>query len=109
MILIAFDDEYGPQIYKCDPAGYFVGYKATSAGTKSQEVMNILEKKLKNPTPMNLEQTIEFAITNFSTVLGQEFKPSDIEIAHVSKSSPSFTVLNDEEVEANLTRIIERD
>jgi len=27
MILIGWDDEIGPQLYKCDPAGYYVGYK----------------------------------------------------------------------------------
>jgi len=46
MIIIGLDQERGPQVFKCDPAGYFVGYKATSAGTKSQEATNFLEKKV---------------------------------------------------------------
>jgi 20S proteasome subunit alpha 1 len=29
-ILIAMDEERGPQLFKVDPAGYFVGYKVTS-------------------------------------------------------------------------------
>lgn len=45
--LISIDDELGPQLFKCDPAGYYVGYKATATGPKQQEVMNQLEKKLK--------------------------------------------------------------
>lgn len=26
-MLIGIDDELGPQLYKCDPAGHYVGYK----------------------------------------------------------------------------------
>ncbi len=47
MILIGFDDEAGPQIYKTDPAGTTFGYRATSAGKREQEASNFLEKKLK--------------------------------------------------------------
>ena len=35
MIMIGIDDEGEtklPQLFRCDPAGYYVGYKATSAG-----------------------------------------------------------------------------
>ena len=47
MIIIGIDPEYGPQIFKLDPAGYFVGFHATAAGQKQQEAMNHLEKKWK--------------------------------------------------------------
>jgi 20S proteasome subunit alpha 1 len=30
------DDEKGPQVFKIDPAGHVLGYKATAAGTKEQ-------------------------------------------------------------------------
>ena len=47
MILIGIDPEFGPQCFKLDPAGYFVGFHATAAGQKRQEAMNHLEKKWK--------------------------------------------------------------
>lgn len=47
MILIGVDDDFGPQCFKLDPAGYYVGFHATAAGQKQQEAMNHLEKKWK--------------------------------------------------------------
>ena len=47
LILIGIDDDLGPQVFKLDPAGYYVGFHATSAGQKQQESMNHLEKKWK--------------------------------------------------------------
>jgi len=45
--MIGVDPELGPQCFKLDPAGYFVGFHATAAGQKQQEAMNHLEKKWK--------------------------------------------------------------
>ena len=42
------NSKFGPQPYKCDLTGYFVGYKATTSGPKQPETLNHLEKKLKN-------------------------------------------------------------
>ena len=47
MIIIGIDDDFGPQCFKLDPAGYYVGFHATAAGQKQQEAMNHLEKKWK--------------------------------------------------------------
>lgn len=53
------DDEFGPQLYKCDPAGTFIGYKACVSGQKDQEAINFLEKKFKNNPKLDLDQTIQ--------------------------------------------------
>lgn len=42
MILIGQDDETGPEVFKLDPAGYFVGFKATAAGQKQTEATNFV-------------------------------------------------------------------
>ena len=36
LMFLGIDEERGPCLYKNDPAGYFVGYKATSAGRRSR-------------------------------------------------------------------------
>ena len=53
MILIGIDEEgdkLTPQLYRCDPAGYYVGYKATSAGQKEQEANNNFSRSASRPT-----------------------------------------------------------
>ena len=63
MILVACDDEMGPQVYKADPAGYYCGYKATAAGVKQLEANSFLEKKIKKKQVFNLQETIEVCPT----------------------------------------------
>ena len=46
VILIGIDFEMGPQIFKLDLAGYFVGFHATAAGQKQQEAMNHFREKM---------------------------------------------------------------
>lgn len=59
MIVIGIDEEYGPQVYKCDPAGYYCGFKATAAGVKQTEATSFLEKKVKKKLDWTFEQTVE--------------------------------------------------
>jgi len=109
MILIGVDDERGPQVFKCDPAGYYVGHKATSAGTKSQEATNFLEKKFKKTSELQYEEAVQLAISTLQSVLAVDFKPSEIEIGVVTKDNPKFRVLSETDIEAFLTRIAEKD
>ena len=117
--LISVDDELGPQLYKCDPAGYYVGYKATASGPKQQEALNHLEKKLKNreSAPGDWEEVVELGISTLSTVLSVDFKKGELEVGIVGGprsdgkdgSDPAFKTLTEEQIEERLQAISERD
>ena len=120
--LISLDSEFGPQLYKCDPAGYYVGYKATSSGPKAQEASNFLEKKLKNKdyAEGSWEDVVELGITTLSQVLSVDFKKGELEIGIVGGPSadgkegaegtdPSFRVLSEDQIEERLQAIAEKD
>ena len=117
--LISVDSEYGPQLYKCDPAGYYVGYKATASGPKQQEALNHLEKKLKNKdcAQGNWEEVVELGISTLSTVLSVDFKKGELEVGiaggpkvgEKDGSEPSFRALTEDEIEERLQAISEKD
>jgi 20S proteasome subunit alpha 1 len=117
--LISVDDEFGPQLYKCDPAGYYVGYKATASGPKQQEALNHLEKKLKNKecAPGGWEEVVELGISTLSTVLSVDFKKGELEVGIVGGprsdgkegSDPAFKSLTEDQIEERLQAISERD
>jgi len=109
MILIAYDEELGPCVYKTDPAGYYSAFKACSVGSKQTEANSFLEKKLKKKSDYSHDETIQLAINCLSTILSADFKPTEIEVSVVSKENPKFKVLNAEEIDAHLTAIAEKD
>ncbi|KAH8370651.1 hypothetical protein KR093_004428 [Drosophila rubida] len=107
MVLISYDDEVGPSVYKTDPAGYYCGFRACSVGAKMIEANSYLEKKYKNN--LSEEKAIQLAITCLSSVLAVDFKPNGIEIGVVSKSNRQFRILDEKEIEDHLTKIAEKD
>ena len=105
--LISLDDEYGPQLYKCDPAGYYVGYKATASGPKQQEALNHLEKRLKNKdhAPGTWEEVVELGISTLSTVLSVDFKKGELEVGIVGGP----TAETEDQIDERLQAISEKD
>ena len=120
LLLVAVDDEKGPLIFKCDPAGHFFAYKAVAAGTKEQEAINQLEKIYKEDDkdkdddekqhpPKTEEETVRLAISTLQYTLSADFKPDEIEVAYVTGTDGRFTKLTEEEIDAHLTYIAEED
>lgn len=107
---VDFEDENrGPQIFKCDPAGYYTGVKAVATGPKQQEATTYLEKKFKKIEHVkgDWKDTVEFAITALSSVLGTDFRKNDIEIGVATEEG--FRILNPEEIDERLITIAEQD
>lgn len=114
MIIIGIDVEGEtkiPQLYRCDPAGYYVGYKATSSGQKEQEANNFLEKRYKaDPNPaLSYDDTVQLALACLQNVLGSDLKASDLEASVVRNDNLKFTQLSSDDIEAHLTALAERD
>ena len=111
MIIMGMDEEMGPSLYKCDPAGYYVGYEACAAGAKDQEAVNFLEKRLKKvkAAEFSTDETIQTAVEALQSVLSADFKPSEIEVAVVTEENPRFTLLEEDDIEKHLTAIAEKD
>lgn len=112
-----FDEEGKPQLFRVDPAGHFLGFKACSAGVKETEAMGNLEKLLKlsaeTPTSERIDpnltqdEALDLAVDSLQLTMGQSFKSNDIEIGIVTLNG--FIKLTEQEIDAILVRIGDSD
>ena len=107
MIFIGFDDEKGAQVFKVDPAGHYLPYKACAMGKFEPEAMNFLEKKVGDLGSLEEEETVEMAIMAMQHVLSTDFKSHEIEVGVISDGK-KFRVLKDNEIEARVNAISEK-
>ncbi|QLG73310.1 hypothetical protein HG535_0E03940 [Zygotorulaspora mrakii] len=113
LTFLSVDEEHGPSIYKTDPAGYYVGYRATATGPKQQEITTRLENYFKKNSSSDYleedswEKVVEFAITHLIDSLGTEFSKGDLEVGVALKGD--FFVLTESQVDERLIAIAEQD
>ena len=104
---ISIDEEKGPQLFKVDPAGYYVGYRACAAGSKEQEATNQLELKFKNDPEFSYDDALQAAISALQSVLSEDFKSHEIEVGVVraggDAKATEFRMLSNAEVDEILT------
>ncbi|EGT58910.1 hypothetical protein CAEBREN_11319 [Caenorhabditis brenneri] len=103
LLLISFDDEEGPQVFRVDPAGCFRGMNAVALGTKQGPATTCFEKKIKKKEQWESTHPVKIAIEALQTSLGIDVRANDIEVVAVTKDT--VQKLNDEEVEQYLSMI----
>ena len=105
--IVGIDEEDGPQVFKIDPSGFCMGYRAITAGAKEQEGINHFEKlhKKKGFETYETEEALRTAISSISTVIGTDFKKNEIEVGYATADKPYFRKLSEEEIEAHLNVI----
>lgn len=108
-ILVGVDDEKGPQVFKVDCAGHYLPFFGTASGAKEQEAANYLEKKVEEMKEYDADQTVRTAIMCLGSVLGSDFRGSEIEVAMVEGKNGRFTVLTEEQIDAHLSFIADAD
>jgi 20S proteasome subunit alpha 1 len=108
------DPVLGPQLFRCDPAGHYLGYKACAAGYKEQEASNFLEKRVKaapadGGVGMSMKEAIESALLALQTVVGSDLKSTDLEMGVITVDEPKWKTLTEAEIDAHLTAMSDRD
>ncbi len=105
MMIVGVDEEKGPQVLKVDPAGHFLPFKGTASGAKEQEATNFLEKRVESIPEYSFDETVRTAIVCLGSVLGSDFRGSEIEVAAVQGVQGKFRSLTEEEIEGHLNAI----
>jgi len=108
-LLIGVDDEKGPQVFKVDCAGHYLPFFAAASGMKEQEAVNFLEKRVEAMKEYDADETVRTAIMCLGSVLGSDFRGTEIEVAVVDGKQGKFTTLTEEEIESHLNAIADSD
>jgi 20S proteasome subunit alpha 1 len=104
--IVGIDEEKGPQLYKIDPSGFCMGYKAIAAGTKDQDAINYLEKQYKKkPEGWNNDEAVQTAIMCLQNVISTDFKSNELEIGIATSDNVFFRKLSETEIEGHLNTI----
>ena len=95
------------QLYKCDPAGHFMPYHGVAVGGKEQEAVGWLEKNMEDFGGYQEDEAVRKTIMCLGSVLGSDFKGSEIEVS-VGKYG-GWRKLTVDDVEGHLNAIAEMD
>ena len=107
--LVGYDEEFGPQVYRVDPSGQAVGFRAVATGSKEQEAMTQLEKHWrKKEGNWDTRETVEAAIQVLQTVISSDFKANEIEIGVSTAAHPQFRKLTEQEIEQFLNELADK-
>eukprot|EP00461_Guttulinopsis_vulgaris_P000168 UN00168 len=113
-----FNEDGKPELYRVDPAGHYMGYKACAAGVKETEAMGNFEKALKltmdvpvserKDPELAQEEAIDIAVDTLQLTMGQDFKSNEIEVV-VLTYEKGWTQLTEAEIDVILARLSDKD
>ncbi|KAH8308725.1 hypothetical protein KR059_001082, partial [Drosophila kikkawai] len=103
MILIAYDEETGPTVYKTDPSANCSGFKACAVGTHSVEATKYLEQNYRGN--LSQDRAIQLAIDCLSHVRCNGRQSETIQVGVVNKADHNFRILTDREIEDSLANV----
>ena len=104
--IVGCDEEFGPQCFRVDPSGSFVGYRAVATGSKEQEAMSHLERQFKkNEGQWSQKETVETAIKTLSQIVSSDFKANEVEVGIATVAQPYFRKLKESEIEEVLNEM----
>jgi len=108
-LLVGIDQQdsgvWSPIVYKVDCAGHYLPYQAAASGPKEQEAVNFLEKRVEDMLDYTSDQAVRCAITCLGSVLGSDFRGSELQIAVITTETMKFQTLTEAEIEAHLNAI----
>ncbi len=97
-LLVAGADQNGSHLYRTDPSGAYVSYKATAIGKGEEKISKFLDKKYKKG--MKKEEAVKLVIKALKKIKeDKKFSPKIAELAHVDEEEQEFEKLSDQELE----------
>ena len=95
-IIFAGVDKTGERVFTVDPSGTYYGYKATTVGSKSDEIKALLEKQYRYD--MNLDEAIGLGVEVITSTLEGKASPQTIKVAIIPTETKVFRRLTNEKV-----------
>ena len=94
-------------LFRVEPSGVSVGYRAVACGVKEVEAMSALEKKI---TEMDGENQVgEFVVSTLQTVVGVDFEAKEVQVAVITRENTKFRLMDEGQVDEILKAVAEKD
>lgn len=95
-LLIAGVGDDGKYLYRTDPSGAYVSYKATAIGRGEEDLKSFMHKNYKED--MTKDEAVKFVLKALKEVKEEEFDEKVAEIAYIDESEGRFSKLGEEDI-----------
>ncbi|GAA94138.1 uncharacterized protein L969DRAFT_93521 [Mixia osmundae IAM 14324] len=101
-LLIAGQDEHGPQLYHADPSGTFMRYDAKAIGSGSEGAQSELQDRWHKSLTLAEAQVLVLKV--LKQVMEEKLDDSNVQLAQITPKD-SFRILKDDELKAIIAKI----